>query len=94
MYTVYLVLRQQGWAEHSCGLASLTSRGGALPPPPPNLPCSEENLLCSLIVKASVTIFLPTGGEAEWNVQNWSFKQHCKGRIFARVPDRRVVTGT
>lgn len=64
------------------------------PLPLPVFPVQRKICCVPLMVKASVTIFLPTGGEAEWNVQNWSSKQHCQGRIFARVPDRRAVTGT
>lgn len=49
------------------------------PPPPPNLSWSEGDLLCSLTVKASVTVFLLTRGGAEWNAQELVFQAALQG---------------
>lgn len=48
------------------------------PPPPPNLSWSEGDLLCSLMVKASVTVFLLTGRRG-WNVQELVFQAKLQG---------------
>lgn len=38
---------------------------------------------------------LPADREKQGGMyRNWSSKQRCKGRIYARVPDRRAVTVT